>query len=302
VAFGSVVRMLGSGQICSDYLTILCNRDFEEDVAEIIAEYLADSHRGAANDFRGWDRMELFGIDCDDRPTEYLAESLRHRACTIHRRSTINCWRIELPSTWEEYFSRLSKNCRKDANRLQHKYFDSGLAVLRSIDKSSELDRGLEILIDLHQRRWESLGQPGCYASPRFRGFIEDVSPQLMQHGQLQIKWLEVEGRPAAVEYQLLGGGVIYAYQTGIDPKAVKYPGKLSNLANIRRAIESGYVAYDFLRGDEPYKAHFRATARPSMEIRIIPDRPAAQIRHTLWLTGSNVKRWLKKGLKTVGK
>jgi CelD/BcsL family acetyltransferase involved in cellulose biosynthesis len=70
-------------------------------------------------------------------------------------------------------------------------------------------------------------------------------------------------------------------------------------MASIRRSIESGYRGYDFMRGDEPYKAHFRATARPSMEIRVIPDRAGPQIRHQLWLTGSRVKRWLKTSLKT---
>ncbi len=188
-------------------------------------------------------------------------------------------------------------------HRLERKYFDSGKAVLRSVEKLSDLPQGLDLLIDLHQRRWQSLGKPGCYASPKFTNFIREASPLLMQQGQMQLQRLEIEGRPVAVEYQLVGGGVVYAYQTGIDPAATAdQPGKLTNLAGIRRAIAGGHRGYDFLRGDEAYKAHFRATARPSMEIRIIPDRPAAQLRHALWLTGSNVKRWLKNGLRTAGK
>jgi hypothetical protein len=62
-----------------------------------------------------------------------------------------------------------------------------------------------------------------------------------------------------------------------------------------------GYRGYDFLRGDEAYKAHFRATARPNMEIRVVPNRMTAQLRHRLWLTGSNVKRLFKTGLRTAG-
>ena len=39
----------------------------------------------------------------------------------------------------------------------------------------------------------------------------------------------------------------------------------------VKRAIEQGGRAVDFLRGDEPYKAHFRAVARPLLAIdRII--------------------------------
>jgi CelD/BcsL family acetyltransferase involved in cellulose biosynthesis len=302
-AFGSAVRMLGSDEVCSDYLTLLAGRGLEQDVAEIIAEYLTDAIPEARGDHRGWDRLELAGVDCDDHPTDYLAESLRRRGCTIHRRSTVNCWRIDLPTEWEEYLDGLSKKFRQEVRRLERRYFDSGKAVLRTVEKLVDLPRGLDLLVELHQRRRQSLGEPGCYASPRFSSFIREVSPLMMQQGQMQFQWLEIDGRPAAVEYQLVGSGVVYAYQTGIDPAtAADQPGKLTNLAGIRRAIEGGHHSYDFLRGDEPYKAHFRAAARPSMEIRIISDRPAAQLRHTLWLTGSNVKRWWKKGLKTAGK
>jgi CelD/BcsL family acetyltransferase involved in cellulose biosynthesis len=302
-AFGSVVQMLGSGEICSDYLTLLSSRDMEQDIAEIVAEYLTDSLPNARHEHCDWDQIELAGVDHEDRPTDYLAQSLRHRDCTIHRRSTINCWRIDLPTAWEDYLVSLSKKFRQEVRRLDRKYFESGKAVLRNIEKLNDLPQGLELLVDLHQRRRKSLGEPGCYASQQFTNFIQEVSPLMMQQGQMQLQWLEIDGKPAAVEYQLMGGGVVYAYQTGIDPTATQdQPGKLTNLSSIRRAIEGGHRSYDFLRGDEPYKAHFRATARPSMEIRIIPDRAAAQLRHKLWLTGSKVKRWLKNGLKTAAK
>ena len=300
-AFGPVVRMLGSGEICSDYLTLLSSRDLEEDVATIVAEYLTDALGDARSDRPAWDRLELVGVDGGDRPTAYLADALRRQGCTIHQRSTLNCWRIDLPTAWEEYVAGLSKNFRHEVRKIDRKYFDSGKAVLRSIEKLSDLSHGLELLIDLHQRHWQALGKQGCYASPRFAGFIREVSPLLLRQGLMQLQCLEIDGRPVAVEYQLVGGGVVYAYQTGVDPAAVAdQAGKLTNLAGIRRAIAHGHRGFDLLRGDEPYKARFLATPRPSMELRVIPNRPAAQLRHKLWLTGSSVKRWLKSGSKTA--
>jgi CelD/BcsL family acetyltransferase involved in cellulose biosynthesis len=302
VAVGPVVRMLGSGEVCSDYLTLLATHGLEEDVAEIVAEYLTDSLRDARADHHGWTQLELTGIDYEDRPTEYLAESLRRHGCTIHRRSTVNCWRIDLPRTWDEYVAGLSKKFRQEVRRLDRNYFDSGRAVPRSIGTLFDLPQGLDVLVDLHQRRWRSRGARGCYASPQFVSFVREAAPLLMRQGQMELRILEIDGRPVAAEYELVGGGVVYAYQTGIDPDAVAdQPGKLINLAGIRRAINLGYRGYDFLRGDEAYKAHFRATARPNMEIRVVPNRMTAQLRHRLWLTGSNVKRLFKTGLRTAG-
>ena len=74
-------------------------------------------------------------------------------------------------------------------------------------------------------------------------------------------------------------------------------PGKLINLAILRQAIEHGYRAFDFLRGDEPYKARFGAQPRPSVEFRVVPRRTVAQLRHNLWLAGNNVKEWVKRGI-----
>ena len=63
----------------------------------------------------------------------------------------------------------------------------------------------------------------------------------------------------------------------------------------LRQAIERGYRAYDFLRGDEAYKVRFGARPRPTFGWRIVPPRVAAQVRHNLWLAGNNVKQWIKK-------
>src|SRR5208283_4734627 len=102
------------------------------------------------------------------------------------------------------------------------------------------------------------------------------------------------DGRIAAVEYQLAGRGVIYFYQAGIDPQRLAdEPGHLITAATVKRAIEQGETAVDFLRGDEPYKAHFRALARPSLALRVVPNRTMSQLRNNLWLAGRSVKHWL---------
>jgi hypothetical protein len=72
------------------------------------------------------------------------------------------------------------------------------------------------------------------------------------------------------------------------------------NLAAIRRAIERGYRAFDFLRGDESYKARLGARPRPTIEYRVVPRRPVAQIRHGIWLAGHELKAWVKEAMKDV--
>jgi hypothetical protein len=298
VASGRVLRMLGSGEVCSDYLSLLCQRGMEEVVIEALADFLMEGPANYPNEGLHWDLLALDGVDFEDYAVNRLAEHLSGYGCTVHRRRGLNCWRLDLPTTWEEYLAMLSRSYRRQVRRLENDYFEKGRAVLHSIERVDDLPWAMDQLIDMHQRRRQSLGERGCFASPRFEAFFRGVLPELMRQGNLQFHWLELDGRAVALEYHLAGGGVLYAYQAGIDPEAMEFqPGKLLNLATIRRAIEQGYRTFDFLRGDEPYKAHFRATPRPSLEVRIVPNRTSAKLRHNIWLAGSQVKQWMKKGI-----
>ena len=299
---GTVVRPLGSGEICSDHLGLLCQPGLEQQVVRAIADYLTGTADDDDCDRPAWDLIELTGVDDRDVPVGQLIERLAEAGSTVHRRGGPNCWRIEFPESWDAYLATLSKNHRKQIRRLQRDVLDTGRAVLHTVTRADELSPAIDVLIDLHQRRRQSLGEPGCFASPAFTAFHREVMPQLLRNGQLQLHWLELDGRPAATEYHLTGGGVIYAYQSGIEPElAEQQPGRILMVALLRRAIEQGYRAFDFLRGDEPYKAHFRALPRPSMAVRIVPNRPAAQWRHNLWLAGDNMKHWIKSGLRLAG-
>ncbi len=203
-----------------------------------------------------------------------------------------------LPAAWEEYLETLSRSYRRQIRRLEDDYFKTGRAILHGIERVDDLPWAIDLLIDMHQRRRQSLGDAGSFASPRFTAFHPRRAAGVDAQGRLQFHWLELDGRPVALEYHLAGGGVLYAYQAGVEPEAMEFqPGKLLNLATIRRAIEQGYRVFDFLRGDEPYKAHFRAVPRPSLELRIVPNRASARLRHNLWLAGSRVKQWMKMGI-----
>lgn len=295
---GRKLRPLGSGEVCSDYLGVLCQPGREEAVAGMLADYLVTNAQDNDPDALHWDLLHLDGIDAGDPVMSLLAHCLAISGCSVSRRGGLNCWRVDLPDDWDAYLASLSKNLRRDARRLERDLIKTDRAALRSVERLDELERAMDVLIDLHQRRRNMLSDGGCFASQRFLGFYRDVLPDLFRQGQLRFYCLEIDGKPAAAEFLLVGGGVLYGYQTGVAPEAMKHqPGKLLNLTIIRRAIADGYRAVDFLRGDEPYKSRFGARPRPSVEYRVAPSKAVAQIRHNLWLAGSSVKQWVKKGM-----
>jgi CelD/BcsL family acetyltransferase involved in cellulose biosynthesis len=116
------------------------------------------------------------------------------------------------------------------------------------------------ILVDLHQKRRNSLGDPGCFADLRFKSFLESASMRLLQLGQLQAFYLTKEGQPIAADIGFRSPTHWYCYQGGIEPDAIDLePGKMANVWMMSQAQSQGIHAIDFLRGDEPYKKQLKA-------------------------------------------
>jgi CelD/BcsL family acetyltransferase involved in cellulose biosynthesis len=286
---GRVLRFLGSGEVCPEYLTVMAARGREGPVAAALADWLT-----AARGPDAWDLLELTAVGSEDETITHLARRLEACGNHVHRRAGPNCWRIELPRTWDEYLATLSRSHRSQLRKAERRLLDSGRAVVHRVQEPEELARGEQILIDLHQGRWRALGQPGCFASKRYAAFHSEVLRELLAHRQLMLFWIELDGKPFVVKYLLAAVDTVYYYQCGLDvSRLADSPGRLGAIVSLRLAIDGGYRALDMLRGDEPYKAHFRAKPNACMEIRAVPARLAARVRHGIWLAGSSVKRWL---------
>jgi CelD/BcsL family acetyltransferase involved in cellulose biosynthesis len=297
-----LVRFLGCGEVCSEYPSILCRPEYEVAVTEEIAKWLAAANE-SSNDSADehWDRLELTPLDPADSVSVKLLEQLSSLGNRVEREEAASCWRVPLPATWDEYLAKRSKQLRNRLRSAHRTWMESGKVHLRIAPRDCDADRGFDILVDLHQRRWESRGLPGCFSSKPFAGFHRDVWKSLAANGQALIYWLEIDGKPLAADYALLSGDVMCGYQSGIDPDHLEMqPGQLMNMMALRTALEAGYKSYDFLRGDEPYKAHLGAERHPMLTARVIPQNTEARLRYAAWDAGRQMRGWAKRGLQVV--
>ncbi len=272
-AAGRVLAFLGSGTACTDYTTVLAKPGRETAVAGAVAGWLRE-HADS------WDVLELFGVEERDSTITALVAELRSEGCGLLESEPIRAWRIPLPADWEAFMAMQSKSHRKQIRRVQERLFVSGRAVLHSARDSATLAEGMAIFRDLHQRRRESLGEPGCFAQPEFAAFFEYAAEALLASGELGLRWVTLDGRPIAAEFHLEGTDVTYAYQAGVDPDQLEEePGRLINTAAIMRAIERKRQGFDFLRGDEHYKAHWRAEPRTLLQLRLTAPSASGRVR-----------------------
>ncbi len=299
---GRVVRFLGSGEACSDYLGILATSEYAQQVAESLAQWLTHHANNGDAPWHNWDLLDLSGVDADDAGMRRLAEQLGNAGNFVHDRAGHNCWRIELPDNWDEYLGRLSKSHRKQVRRIERRFLDNGRARLHTATRQQELAAAMTALVDLHQQRRHSLNEAGCFASPSFTAFLHEAVKRLAATEAVELHWIELDGRTVAAELHLIGGDVAYAYQAGVLPDALdQEPGRIMNVAVLKHYIDEGKRGFDFLRGDESYKSHWRAASRPGLTYRIVPRRASAQLRHQVWQAGDTMKHWIKAGLSLTG-
>ncbi len=291
---GNVLRPLGSGEVCTDHLSLISLQENRSHVAKAVAKFLVET----CDD---WDQLVLDAVDAEDEAITELMQALEQHECLVSRREADACWIVDLPGDWEEYLAILSKSHRKQIRRAERKMLHSGRAVWHRAEDENGLEEAWPLLVDLHQRRRKSLGEPGCFASHAFHDFHHEVAQHLLPKNQLRLSWLEIDGKPAAAEYHFAGQSTTYAYQSGIDPERLEEgPGQLSIIKTMQAAIQEGHHQFDFMRGDEPYKAHWRATPHPSYNYRVVPNKRLAKLRGRVIHVAGEMIDWARQSAQSL--
>ncbi len=299
---GRVIRPLGSGDTCSEYLGILATTEHERQVIDVLTQWLVAAAEGQHGLENRWDLLDLVSVDAADPIMARFVDRLEATGNNVHRSKAMSSWRISLPNTWDEYLAMLSKSHRKRVRRIDRKWLESGATTLRTVTTFDELNYVLESLIRLHQQRQKSLGNAGCFADPAFSGFMREAARQMLQEDSLRLYWIELDDEPVAAEFQIVDGDVTYAYLGGMSSeRSDSSPGQVIQVAILKQCIDQQQRAFDFLRGDETYKAHWAVQERACQDVRVVPRRHAAQLRHQMWVAGDAMKQWIRAGLQIAG-
>lgn len=282
---GRHLVFIGSGKTCADYMTFPTVPGCKKAFIQGFADWLL------AN--REWDRIELDGVTCDDEAVRALASETEERGCITQMIPTLSSWRMELPENWEAILQNLSKNRRKKYRQLAKKL--DGKTELHEATDADSLQEGLQILERLHTARWNSLGEEGCFGHPGFREHLSLMAKEKLASQTLSLIWLTFEGQPIAADIGYYGEGGMFTYQGGVSPDHLHLePGRAILKCQMELAMQRNAAFIDFLRGDEPYKAQFKAEQIDNMRCEIVHPSIRAKSIHSLLQIGRLAKALLK--------
>jgi CelD/BcsL family acetyltransferase involved in cellulose biosynthesis len=269
-----VLEFLGSGQIGSDYLDAIIAAGREDDVSAAFAQYC--HARGLM--------LQLSQLRAGNCSASILAESLAARGWKISKTKLNICPYIDLIGmTWDKYLEggpNIPRNLSRCLRALP-KHFSMHVDCVKS---PSEATAALEIVMDLHRKRWAAAGTSEAFQTPAVVRFHHEFARLAAERGWLRIVVLRLNDRPVASLYGLRYGPTFYFYQSGFDPEFSKQSVGVATMGlAIKTAIEEGALEYDFLHGDEEYKFHWATATRNLGRIELYPPGTGARIyRHAI--------------------
>jgi len=285
----TTLRLVGAGSGDSDALDFIASPGNEEVCADAFVSWLDKQ-----ND---WDFCALETLPQVSRVAKRLGQRLQEAKWSVDATLTPN-FVVDLPAAWPQYLNALEPSFRplltRYPRRLQSRY---SVRFVRC-ECVEELKVHLETLFRLHQMRWIGRGEPGAFANPHRQDFYFEMAAAFLRRGWLEFWLLELDGEIVGAQFCFRYNDTVSLLQEGFHPKyAAEKIGYALRAHVLEDIIRGGAKRYDFLGGDDPYKAKFAAHQKNYLNLvfagpsRIGRTYVAAQRRKR------QIKTWLKKKL-----
>ena len=257
-----VLSFIGDGSADSEYLDFIIEAGFEEAVMTAF-----DRHWKPQLD-RGT-TLQLHEIP-DASPNLVWLRGFAQQRGAVLTDAQEPCALVRLPRSWDEYVGTLKPRFRTKVRSVLRSLESREDVRFGFCESVEDLERLLPVLYDLHARRWTLDGKPGVFGWDRKRRFYEELSPLLLQNGTLRFSRLEWRGTVLAVQYGFVLDRCYFHLQEGYEPASEHWNLGIGLRAwTIRRFIDEGVSAYDFLGGIGRHKMDWGAEEKHSHRILI---------------------------------
>jgi CelD/BcsL family acetyltransferase involved in cellulose biosynthesis len=260
-----------SESVCVEYNGLLVEDAYHAEFAKKLIE-LAGTTR--------CDEVRLDGFD------EASAQELLHALPSTEITSRASRY-FDLEAARERgatVMESLGGSTRSSLRRALKKTGEIEVTQAGTLDEADDI---LGELIELHQARWQSAGQPGAFASQRFTAFQRELVTRLLPEERVVLLHVRSQALTIGCLMLLVDRGRLLDYLSGFASfEATPSPGIVSHYLAMERALSQGYRAYDFLVGDKRHKANLATNSqnllwavwrRPSWKNRVIAGLRAAK-------------------------
>ncbi|MFE7858671.1 GNAT family N-acetyltransferase [Streptomyces sp. NPDC057403] len=285
-----VPALVPLGGAISDYGDVLVDDERGEEAVGALTEALWSAARTALIDLR------------EVRPGA-AAEQVYARWGGPRRRVDDSLC-LELPAVpMDELVARLPS---AKAQRVRAKLRKlAALGVERHVVPPGEVDKALRRLVELHRLQWQGRKVTGEHLRPRFREHLVRSVGAMAESGDAVVTEFRLEDDVVAVDLTLLSGRLAGGYLYGAHPCLRERKADVAVMlldACAEQACDGGRDTLSLLRGDEPYKRHWRPEQVGNQRLLLARRRTAPLLSAALCDVAARrrgkdvVRRWRERG------
>ncbi len=212
------------------------------------------------------DALQLGPMSGDDSSATAVASALAQTAFSVVKAVDRHPHMLfDVPPTFDAFVEQLSTKERRNLRRDERKLDELGFVTRTSLTDASDVTRGMDQFIALHQQHWRAQGQLGHFDDwPQSRPFHHAMAQR--QHAKNRLLLTEITAAESTVAME-------YSYQFGtrmhwiLGARVPNVSGRIGFAALMRQAIDRGATRIDALRGYYEYKRLLGASCIQQREI-----------------------------------
>ena len=239
------LRIIGSKEV-SDYLDLIVDPMYAESFIEVLLSHIFQ------NETAGAKCLVLDNVQEDSPTIPLIAQAAQTQGMQFSQERVEPAPLLMLPSNMDSYLEQIGSKQRREFKRKMRRAADYPARISWRIEDQQEaIAHDIELFLDLMGNDAEKRS----FLTDSMKDHFRLLAVAGTRAGWLHLAFLEASGEPIFGYLNFIAQNRVWVYNSGFDPDHIALsPGWVLMGYLIEWAIERGYDAIDFLRGDEVYK------------------------------------------------
>ncbi|MEU3721809.1 GNAT family N-acetyltransferase [Streptomyces sp. NPDC031705] len=239
-------RLVPLGGAITDYFDVLVAAEYAAQVVPALAHGLHRAARSAVVDLREVRPGAAAEQVCAAWPG--VSSTLTDSTC------------MELPALpFDQLVKRMPSSGGQRVRAKLRKTDAAGIEEHEVTER--EVPQAVRTLLRLHEKQWRGRGVTPEHLRPRFAEHLTRATRRMVRAGEGRLTEFRLDGKVVAANITLLSASLSGGYLYGADPDLRERKVDVATLLlryEAGRALADGRPVVSFLRGNEPYKNHWR--------------------------------------------
>lgn len=238
------LQFIGADPNITEIRGVLAPPDTMTDVVKVLWDHLREHSAD-------WDWLQLSGLPASDGLNQTV-ENIK----SSHWVRDVSNFYLELPATWAEFKTQLSRNVKESLRKCYNAPKRDGVTFDFTVQQSpSEVGPALDVFFRLHEARasaTEGVKHGNVFRTPQARQFLIGVCQRFAARDALRVFQLKLGDRVIATRIGFVLRDSLYLYYSGYDPEYGKYSVMTTTVAEaIQYAIAQGFATINLSTGND---------------------------------------------------